>query len=88
VRALVSHAGASGRHTLSSPRSARARGLVARAVIIDGSLARLCGAGGGPRRFQFRNLSIAKDPPIYYCATGAELPAFEPCRDRKDQRDV
>jgi hypothetical protein len=42
----------------------------------------------GPRRFQFRNLRIAKDPPIYYCATGAELPAFEPCRDRKDQRDV
>jgi hypothetical protein len=26
--------------------------------------------------------------PIYYCATGAELPAFEPCRDRKDQRDI
>ena len=26
--------------------------------------------------------------PIYYCATGAELPAFEPCRDRKDERDI
>jgi hypothetical protein len=26
--------------------------------------------------------------PIYYCATGAELPAFEPCKDRKDRRDI
>jgi hypothetical protein len=25
---------------------------------------------------------------IYYCATGAEFPAFEPCKDRKDQRDI
>ena len=26
--------------------------------------------------------------PIYYCATGAEMPAFEPCKDRKDERDI
>jgi hypothetical protein len=26
--------------------------------------------------------------PIYYCATGAEFPAFEPCKDRKDRRDI
>ena len=26
--------------------------------------------------------------PIYYCATGAELPAFEPCKDRKDERNI
>jgi hypothetical protein len=39
------------------------------------------------------NEATAKPPEptpesIYYCATGAELPAFEPCRDRKDQRDI
>ena len=26
--------------------------------------------------------------PIYYCATGEEIPLYEPCKDRKDQRDV
>jgi hypothetical protein len=26
--------------------------------------------------------------PIYYCATGEEMPLYEPCRDRKDQRDI
>jgi hypothetical protein len=26
--------------------------------------------------------------PIYYCATGAEFPAFEPCKDRKGTRDI
>jgi hypothetical protein len=26
--------------------------------------------------------------PIYYCATGAELPAFEPCKEMKGTRDI
>ena len=26
--------------------------------------------------------------PIYYCATGEEIPLYEPCKDRKDQRDI
>jgi hypothetical protein len=26
--------------------------------------------------------------PIYYCATGEEMPLYEPCKDRKDQRDI
>jgi hypothetical protein len=26
--------------------------------------------------------------PIYYCATGAELPMYEPCKDRKDERNI
>jgi hypothetical protein len=25
---------------------------------------------------------------IYYCVTGVEFPEFQPCRDRKDQRDI
>jgi hypothetical protein len=26
--------------------------------------------------------------PIYYCATGEEIPLYEPCKDKKDQRDI
>jgi hypothetical protein len=26
--------------------------------------------------------------PIYYCATGEEMPLYEPCKDRKDRRDI
>jgi hypothetical protein len=26
--------------------------------------------------------------PIYYCATGAELPAFEPCKEMRGQRNI
>jgi hypothetical protein len=26
--------------------------------------------------------------PIYYCATGEEIPLYEPCKERKDQRDI
>jgi len=26
--------------------------------------------------------------PIYYCATGKEMPLYELCRDRKDQSDI
>jgi hypothetical protein len=25
---------------------------------------------------------------IYYCATGEEIPLYEPCKERKDQRDI
>ena len=25
---------------------------------------------------------------IYYCATGEEMPLYEPCKERKDQRDI
>jgi hypothetical protein len=51
------------------------------------------GAGAFVLGMAVHNEATAKPPaptpePIYYCATGAELPAFEPCRDRKDQRDI
>jgi hypothetical protein len=41
----------------------------------------------------FHNEATAKPPaarpePIYYCATGAELPAFEPCKEMKGTRDT
>ena len=30
----------------------------------------------------------ARESSIYYCATGEEMPLYEPCRDRKEQRDI
>ena len=49
--------------------------------------------GAGAFAIAFHNEAIAqhKPPtpePIYYCATGGELPAFEPCKDRKDERNI
>jgi hypothetical protein len=25
---------------------------------------------------------------IYYCATGEDMPLYEPCKDRKDERNI
>jgi hypothetical protein len=30
----------------------------------------------------------ARESSIYYCATGEEMPLYEPCRDRKERRDI
>jgi hypothetical protein len=30
----------------------------------------------------------ARESSIYYCATGLEFPAFEPCKEMKSQRDI
>jgi hypothetical protein len=39
------------------------------------------------------NEATAKPPaprpePIYYCDTGEELPMYEPCKDRKAERNI
>ena len=51
------------------------------------------GAGAFAVGMAIHNEAHAKPPaprpePIYYCATGEEIPLYEPCRDRKDQRDI
>jgi hypothetical protein len=51
------------------------------------------GAGAFVLGLAFHNEATAKPPaprpePIYYCATGEEMPEFEPCKGRKDQRDI
>jgi hypothetical protein len=51
------------------------------------------GAGAFVVGVPFHNEATAKPPaprpgPIYYCATGEEMPLYEPCRDKKDQRDI
>ena len=51
------------------------------------------GAGAFAIGMAIHNEAHAKPPaprpePIYYCATGEEIPLYEPCRDRKDERDI
>ena len=51
------------------------------------------GAGAFALGMAIHDEAIAKqhtpDPEqIYYCATGVEMPLYEPCKDRKDQRDI
>jgi hypothetical protein len=51
------------------------------------------GAGAFAVGMAIHSEATAKPPaprpePIYYCATGEEMPLYEPCRDRKDQRDI
>jgi hypothetical protein len=51
------------------------------------------GAGAFVVGMAIHNEATAKPPaphpePIYYCATGEETPLYEPCKDRKDQRDI
>jgi hypothetical protein len=51
------------------------------------------GAGAFVVGMAIHNETTAKSPaprpePIYYCATGEEIPLYEPCKERKDQRDI
>jgi hypothetical protein len=53
----------------------------------------LIGAGAFALGMAIHNEAIAQQPvprpePIYYCATGAEFPAFEPCKEMKRRSDV
>ena len=72
---------------------AQARAPDYRVVAAWSAFLVLISAGAFAIGMAFHNEAIAqhKPPapePIYYCATGAELPAFEPCKDRKDERDI
>ena len=51
------------------------------------------GAGAFALGMAIHNEATAKPPaprpePIYYCATGEEIPLYQPCKDRKDQLDI
>jgi hypothetical protein len=53
----------------------------------------LIGAAAFAVGMAIHNEALAKQyaprpEPIYYCATGAEIPAFEPCKEMKGQRDI
>jgi hypothetical protein len=45
------------------------------------------------RRHALHNEALAEQraprpEPIYYCATGVEMPMYEPCKEMKGQRDI
>jgi hypothetical protein len=51
------------------------------------------GAGAFVAGMAIHNEATAKPPaprpePIYYCATGQEFRAFEPCKEMKGTRDI
>jgi hypothetical protein len=51
------------------------------------------GAGAFVLGMAIHNEALAKQhaprpQPIYYCATGVEIPLYEPCKEGKDQRDI
>lgn len=39
-------------------------------------------------RAPFVHERVERLEPIYYCATGVGMPAFEPCKEMMDQRDI
>jgi hypothetical protein len=64
-------------------------------VAAWGGLLVFIGAGAFALGMAIQNEAIAHYPvpqvresPIYYCATGEEMPLYEPCKERKDQRDI
>ena len=51
------------------------------------------GAGAFALGMAIHNEATAKSPAprpasIYYCATSEEIPLYEPCKERKDQRNI
>jgi hypothetical protein len=51
------------------------------------------GAGAFALGMAIHNEAIAQQrtprpEPVYYCATGIEMPMFEPCKEMKGQRDI
>jgi len=52
----------------------------------------LIGAGAWVVGMAIHNEALAAQvrppEPIYYRATGVEMPAFEPCKEMKGQRDI
>jgi hypothetical protein len=51
------------------------------------------GAGAFALGMAIHNEALAKQQtprpePIYYRATGEEMPLYEPCKERKNQRDI
>jgi hypothetical protein len=62
-------------------------------VAAWGGLMLFVGAGAFALGMAIHNEALAKQQtpraePIYYCATGVEMPAFEPCKEMKGQRET
>jgi len=77
----------------ASIRSGRAGGLAGELVAAWSAFLLFIGAGAFAVGMAIHNETLAaqrppQPEPIYYCATGEEIQLYEPCKDRKDQRDI
>jgi hypothetical protein len=64
-----------------------------RVVAARSAFLLFIGAGAFVIGMAIHNESFAQQrsprpEPVYYCATGEEIPLYEPRKDRKDQRDI
>jgi hypothetical protein len=64
-----------------------------RLVAAWSGLLVLIGAGAFALGMGIHNQELAaqgrkRPEPIYYCATGVEMPMYEPCKEMKGQRDI
>jgi hypothetical protein len=64
-----------------------------RVVAAWGALMIFIGAGAWVIGMAIHNQAVAQQrpplpEPIYYCATGVEMPAFEPCKEMKSLSDI
>ena len=64
-----------------------------RAVATWSAFLIFIGAGAFVVGMAIHNEATAKPPaprpePTYYCATGVEMPLYEPCKEMKGQRDI
>src|SRR5215475_1628571 len=89
TRLLVKGFGTSGYHGMRPQERAPNYPV----VLAWGGLLLFIGAGAFAVGMAIHNETLAKQQaprpePIYYCATGVEMPAFEPCKEMKDQRDI
>jgi hypothetical protein len=74
-----------------TPQQERARDY--RAVAAWGAFMLFVGASAFALGMAIHNETLAaqrppRPEPIYYCGTGVEMPLYEPCKERKDQRDI
>ena len=64
-----------------------------RAVAAWSAFLLFIGAGAFVVGMAIHNEAHAKPPaprpePIYYCATGEEIPLYEPCKEQKGERNI
>jgi hypothetical protein len=82
-----------GRQVRQGAMRAQERAPDYRVVAAWSAFLLLIGAGAFVVGMAIHNEAHAKQhaprpEPIYYCATGEEIPLYEPCKDMKAQRDI
>jgi hypothetical protein len=89
-----------GRQTPGAGRQVRQGGVrpqerapIYRVVVTWAGFLLFIGAGAFALGMAIHNEALAKQQtprpePIYYCATGVEMPLYQPCKEMKSERDI